>query len=51
MTPAEKRAEFLAKAVDADARALATIDTVQRASWEAIAAGYRALALHVGPHG
>jgi hypothetical protein len=50
MTPAEKRDDFLTKAADDDAHALATIDSVQRAGWESIAAGYRSLAAHVGLH-
>jgi hypothetical protein len=40
--------EFLAKARDADNQAAMTIDTVGRASWLKIAAGYCELARQLG---
>ncbi len=43
-----RRREFLAKAIDADNQAARTIDTVGRACWLKIAAGYRELARQLG---
>ena len=53
-TPAggpDQRDEFLAKAEDAERRAAASIDSIQKASWENIAASYRELAGRAGRRG
>jgi hypothetical protein len=47
MTDADRRANFLASAADADAKAAASNDEVIRTGWGRVADGYRNLAAGV----